>query len=407
MLLKAILATAITATSAVAAPLEARDVTTVTVTATECSGSTTTPKLSPPSGSSSYFSPSDTWQYSVHNGAIAAAPNFVEIYKSTGNGGKDQSALVTFTYPVAAKGRQCQLEFHLPAEASPAGSKKIQVFSSNKPAPGPTSSWAPGNQRGNHVGTLSVVAGGAATWDSAQKPSLAFKTPCKAPGTVEAFEFVGQSSSPTPDPIPNPPIPGDAAPSAEVLFNWVNTFAKDHGFGIVRRNAYSYKGRKIRYSFQCDRFREPRPAEGVGIRQRKSRKCGCKWMVVAEALEEGKWLLRQHSNPEHSQHNHGRSIGTSAHPSHRRLTTAIRATIESTSRRVGILARDVRAVVREQHPESVFTQRDIYNARSLINYDKFDKYTSTAALIKLFDEREIPYLVKWVDDNPERLLGLV
>ncbi|KAG4274334.1 hypothetical protein FPRO04_14530 [Fusarium proliferatum] len=41
-----------------------------------------------------------------------------------------------------------------------------------------------------------------------------------------------QSSSPTPDPIPNPPIPGDAAPSAEVLFNWVNTFAKAHGFDI-------------------------------------------------------------------------------------------------------------------------------------------------------------------------------
>src|SRR5690348_14804241 len=104
MLFKAILATAITATSAVAAPLEARDVTTVTVTATECSGSSNTPAPLPPSGaSSSYFSPSDTWQYSIHNGAIAAAPSLVEIYKSTGNGGKDQSALVTFTYPVAAK----------------------------------------------------------------------------------------------------------------------------------------------------------------------------------------------------------------------------------------------------------------------------------------------------------------
>ncbi|KAH7460217.1 hypothetical protein FOMA001_g19619 [Fusarium oxysporum f. sp. matthiolae] len=216
-----------------------------------------------------------------------------------------------------------------------------------------------------------------------------------------------QSSSPTPDPIPNPPIPGDAAPSAEVLFNWVNTFAKAHGFGIVRRNAYSYKGRKIRYSFQCDRFGEPRPTEGVGIRQRKSRKCGCKWMVVAEALEEDKWLLRRHPNPEHSQHNHGRSIGPSAHPSHRRLTTDIRATVESTSRRVGIRARDVRAVVQEQHPESVFTRKDIYNARSLINRDKLDGYTPTAALIKLFDEREIPYLVKWADDNPNRLLGLV
>lgn len=216
-----------------------------------------------------------------------------------------------------------------------------------------------------------------------------------------------QSSSPTPDPIPNPPIPGDPAPSAEVLFDTVNAFAKAHGFGIVRRNAYSHKGRKIRYSFQCDRFGEPGPTKGVGIRQRKSRKCGCKWMVVAEALEDGKWLLRQHSKPEHSQHNHERSIGPSAHPSHRRLTTPIRATVESTSRRVGIRARDVRAVVEEQHPESVFTQRDIYNARSLINRDKLNGYTPTGALIKLFDDREIPYIVKWADNDPNRLLGLV
>ncbi|KAH6985156.1 hypothetical protein EDB80DRAFT_535481, partial [Ilyonectria destructans] len=65
------------------------------------------------------------------------------------------------------------------------------------------------------------------------------------PQTVRSSPFQ-QSSSPAPDPIPNPPIPGDAAPSAEVPFNWVITFAKAHGFGIVRRNTYSYKGRKIR-----------------------------------------------------------------------------------------------------------------------------------------------------------------
>ncbi|RKK66565.1 hypothetical protein BFJ68_g18585, partial [Fusarium oxysporum] len=130
-------------------------------------------------------------------------------------------------------------------------------------------------------------------------------------------------------------------------------------------------------------------------------------MVIAEALEEGEWLLRQHPNPEHSQHNHGRSIRPSAHPSHRRLTTPIRATIESTSRRVGIRARDVRAVVQEQHPESTFTQRDIYNARALINRDKLNGYTPTAALIKLFDEMDVPYVVKWADDEPSRLVGLV
>ncbi|PNP61362.1 hypothetical protein FNYG_13908 [Fusarium nygamai] len=54
----------------------------------------------------------------------------------------------------------------------------------------------------------------------------------------------------------------------------------------------------------------------------------------------------------------------------------------------------MRAVVQEQHPESVFTRKDIYNARSLINRDKLDGYTPIAALIKLFDEREILYLVK-------------
>lgn len=167
MLFKTFLSAAIAATSTLAAPLEARNM------------------------SSSYFTPSNTWQYSVRDGAIATALSLVEIYKSTGNGGKDQTALVTFTYPTAAKNKQCQLEFHLPANASPAGSKKIQVFSSNKPAPGTTGGWGPGNQRDNHIGTLSVVAGGAATWDSAQRPSLAFKTPCKAPGTVEAFELVG------------------------------------------------------------------------------------------------------------------------------------------------------------------------------------------------------------------------
>ncbi|KAG7423436.1 PKS-NRPS hybrid synthetase [Fusarium oxysporum f. sp. raphani] len=130
-----------------------------------------------------------------------------------------------------------------------------------------------------------------------------------------------QISSPFPGPIPNPPIPGDPAPSAEALFDLVNLFAKENGFGIVRRNAYSYKGRRIRYSLQCDRFGQPGASKGAGLRQRKSRKCGCKWMVIAEALEEGKWLLRQHPNLEHSQHNHGPSITSSAHPSHRRLTT--------------------------------------------------------------------------------------
>ncbi|KAH6881053.1 hypothetical protein B0T10DRAFT_379172, partial [Thelonectria olida] len=54
------------------------------------------------------------------------------------------------------------------------------------------------------------------------------------------------SSSPAPDLIPNPPIPGGIFPTIETLFESVNTFAKANGFGIAKYNGYSYKGRKIR-----------------------------------------------------------------------------------------------------------------------------------------------------------------
>ena len=216
-----------------------------------------------------------------------------------------------------------------------------------------------------------------------------------------------ESLSPVLEPIPNPIIPGDPAPSAEALFRTVNAFAKENGFGVVRRNQYTYKGRVVRYSFQCDRFGHPRTSKGCGLRNRRSRKCGCEWKVTAESLEEGKWLLRQHVDPKHRQHNHVRSITPSAHPSHRRLTTPVKSAIESASRRVGIRASDVAAIVEEQFPDSALLRKDIYNARWRIRRAKLNGYTPTGALIKLFDDNKIPYIAKWADDDPDRLLGLV
>lgn len=65
------------------------------------------------------------------------------------------------------------------------------------------------------------------------------------------------------------------------------------------------------------------------------------------------------------------------------------------------------AVVEQQHPTSVHIRRDIYNARSLINRERLGGYAPTAALIKLFDERKIPYIAKWTNDNLDRMVGLV
>jgi hypothetical protein len=164
MLFKAVLSATIAATSVLAAPLKAR--------------------------ASDYFGPSDIWLYSVRDGAISATSHG-EVYKNDGNQGKDITTLLTFTYPSASEGLQCQFEFYLDSTASVSGSKKLDLFTSNSPAPGPTSGWGPGNQRNIHLGRLSVEVDSYATWDATYSTYLTEKTPCKAPGTTEGFELVG------------------------------------------------------------------------------------------------------------------------------------------------------------------------------------------------------------------------
>lgn len=209
--------------------------------------------------------------------------------------------------------------------------------------------------------------------------------------------------------IPNPPIPGDPAPSVRELFARVNSFAKSNGFGVIKANGVIRPGQRSRYVFQCDRYGTQRPTRGAGLRKRKSRKAGCKWKITAESLPENsfQWTLRHFANEAHHRHNHRASADAAAHPSHRRLTSPVKAVVQLSSRQVGIRARDVGGIVRSHFPESVFTRRDIYNARAQIHRGQLGGYSSTAALIKLFDEQAVPYVAKWADDEPDRLVGLV
>ena len=217
------------------------------------------------------------------------------------------------------------------------------------------------------------------------------------------------SASSSGQPIPNPPIPGHPAPSLGEIFSRVNSFAKSHGFGIIKANGVVRSGRRSRCVLQCDRYGAPRPGTGAGLRKRKSRKSGCRWKIAAESLPENnfEWTLRRFPDVATYQHNHGASTDAAAHPVHRRLTSPVKAAVQSSSRRIGIRARDIGGIIRDQFPDSVYTQKDIYNARAQISREQLGGYGSTAALIKLFDEKEIPYIVKWAGDDPNRLVGLV
>lgn len=190
----------------------------------------------------------------------------------------------------------------------------------------------------------------------------------------------------------------------------MNAFAKEKGFAIIKRNGLTRKGRLIRYTFECDRYGEPRVNKNkAGLRERRSRKCCCKWKIVAESLQQNnyRWHLRLLKDPAHSQHNHLPSINPSAHPAHRKRDSAVRETIQSSSRRVGIRARDVRNIVKEKHLETALTRKDICNARAAIGREKLEGLRTSAALLKQFDERGIPYIAKWVENEPDRIVGLV
>ncbi|KAF4459377.1 idi-3 precursor [Fusarium albosuccineum] len=164
MLFKAFFATLLAAAPGIAAPLERRD--------------------------DPYFTPSEIWKYNVGNGAIYSTDEGL-VSKSTGNNGNDITTLLTFTYPDEAAGRQCQFAFYLDDGATLSGSGKLDVFTSNSPAPGPTDGWGPGNQRNIHLGRLSLGLGEFASWDATYNSYLTEKTDCKEPGTTEGFEVVG------------------------------------------------------------------------------------------------------------------------------------------------------------------------------------------------------------------------
>ncbi|KID64518.1 Transcription factor, FAR1-related protein, partial [Metarhizium hybridum] len=244
---------------------------------------------------------------------------------------------------------------------------------------------------------------------SAQVSSLPYIPALSEERSVQEEFPHADTGSNTTETIPSPPIPGEPVPSINALFAEVNTFAKAHGFGIIKANGVIRPGQRSRYVFQCDRYGIQRPGRGAGIRKRKSRKSGCQWKIVAEALPENgsQWTLRHFPNTKHHQHNHKPSADAAAHPVHRRLTSPVKAIVQSSSRRVGIRARDIGGIVRDHFPDSVYTQRDIYNARARINREHLGGYCSTAALIKLFDDKEIPYVAEWAEDEPDRLVGLV
>lgn len=118
-------------------------------------------------------------------------------------------------------------------------------------------------------------------------------------------------------------------------------------------------------------------------------------------------MFRHPKKAENLVHNHPASLDPSVHSLHRRQSTAILETITTHSRTAGVRARDSLHLVRQQNPGIVLKMKDVYNHRQRQYRRDLDGCTASGALVKVLDKHNLPYVVKWCEDDPNRLLGVV
>ncbi|KAJ9644465.1 hypothetical protein H2199_003428 [Coniosporium tulheliwenetii] len=126
--------------------------------------------------------------YEVWTGAVRYNVDEGKIFKSGQT--TDITTLATFKVPAWTEGLTCEFVFELTAAATLTGSKRFQVFTSQKPATADSKSWPSGNLRDHHLGTMEAVKSGKAS--IVEGPATSAFFPCPAGQTI-AGELVGQN----------------------------------------------------------------------------------------------------------------------------------------------------------------------------------------------------------------------
>jgi len=122
------------------------------------------------------------------------------VSRHPNNGGVDTSTLVTFELPAFYASNTCQLVFDLTDSSSSAvGSStplRAQIFTSLAPAGVSASSWPTSNLRDQELGSIDIVAGGRAIWETGSGSAVAARNgvfPCSAiAGQIYGGEIVPQ-----------------------------------------------------------------------------------------------------------------------------------------------------------------------------------------------------------------------
>ena len=114
--------------------------------------------------------------------------------------------------------------------------------------------------------------------------------------------------------------------SYEEAYDALKTHGMQHGYGFVLKRSWPHNSTvKTRYYYHCDRFRHNYQSSAKAL-STSTRSTGCPFKLVIFRTKHSDQWKREVQNKDH---NHPRSINSSAHNVYRRRTPAQKEVIES------------------------------------------------------------------------------
>jgi hypothetical protein len=149
--------------------------------------------------------------------------------------------------------------------------------------------------------------------------------------------------------------------SYEDVYNALKAHRMQHGYGFVLKRSKPHNSVvKLRYCYQCDRFRNCQPR--AKILSTSTRSTGCPFkLVIFKAKDSDQWRLEVQD--EH--HNHTRSINPSVHNVYRRRTSSQKEVIESMTR-AGARPMQILAAIQTEDQDTLVSATDIRSERKAI-----------------------------------------
>ena len=185
--------------------------------------------------------------------------------------------------------------------------------------------------------------------------------------------------------------------SRDLLIASVRQHALSQGYAITTVRSitekYIYLGCDRGGTYR-DRLNAP---EGAKRRTTTTRRIGCPFKLYGKKIINDKWELQVQT----PNHNHAADNNMIGHPTARRLTEEQLQKILDLPE-TGSKPRDILALLKRQHPNTLVSPKDIYNAREALRRQKLGNSTPLQFLLKTLRENDWKHAIK--QDSEGRVL---